>query len=180
VKTAQCYMQRADAPPGFWPWDGPQTALLDGAELESAVRTRFFQTVDPYPSTWGTLHWRIQLNNIVDDRVALPFFRASYPGVEWNLKHPGGRWFLTAWFKWERAGESQAYPSGPPRIEGDTVLFAIPMPDTAFDGSLHLRSRVDARDRRSIAESVRTREQTPTSDPTLIVLDDVIDAHRPS
>lgn len=169
-------MRREHAPPGFWPWSGEESALLDGVELESAVRTRFFQTVDPYPRTWGPLHWRVQLNKIVDGRAELPLFRAFYSGVEWNLNHPDYRWFLTAWFSWERrAGVLDARPSAPVRIEEDTVVFPIPVPDQEFAGSLYLRSRIDGRDRRRIAETVRSREQATPLKSSLILLDDVLD-----
>lgn len=179
MKTAQCLMQREHVPPGFWPWPGDELMLVDGVELESAVPTRFFQTVDAYPRRWGRLSWRVQLNKIVEGRAGLPLFRSFYPGVEWNLHHPDYRWFLTAWFEWERRAGERGEPrrASATQIDGDTVLFPIPAPDPEFDGSLYyLRSRVDARGRRGVAEAVRSqREQAETSDPAVILLDDVID-----
>ncbi len=172
-------MRREHAPPGFWPWPGDERALLEGVELESAVPTRFFQTVDPYPRTWGPLHWRVQLNKMVDGRAELPLFRAFYSGVEWNLNHPDYRWLLTAWFRWEhRTGVPAAPPCGPSRpshIEGKTVVFPISVPDPEFVGSLYLRSRIDARDRERIAEALRSHERATNPEPSLIILDDVLD-----
>jgi hypothetical protein len=145
------------------------------------VPTRFFQSVDPHPRSWGPLHWRIQLNKIVDGRAELPLFRTFYPGVEWNLNHPDYRWFLSAWFRWEhRNGALEPRSSGPLHIEGDTVVFRIPVPDPDFAGSLYLRSRVDARDRRSIAEAQHSREQATTRESSVILLDDVFDPDRPT
>lgn len=169
-------MRREHAPPGFWPWPADERALLDGVELESGVPTRFFQIVDPYPRTWGPLRWRVQLNKMVDGRAELPLFRAFYSGVEWNLNHPDYRWFLTAWFRWEHsAGVPAASSCGPSHIEGNTVVFPIPVPDPAFVGSLCLRSRIDARDRHRIAEAVRSHDRPTDTEAPLIILDDVLD-----
>lgn len=173
-------MQRQHAPPGFWGWH-EETAALEGVELESTVPTRFFQTVDAFPRSWGRLSWRLQLNKIVADRVGLPLFRTFYPGVEWNLSHPDDRWFLTAWLKWDQSGECGEPQCVPPvRIDGDTILFRIPTPSPECEGASFLRSRVDARHRRRIAETVRAQlEQTASADSGLILLDDLMDHHQP-
>jgi hypothetical protein len=185
-------MQPEYAPPGFWQWPGDQPVLVDGVELDSGVPTRFFQTVDAYPAEWGRLRWRVQLNKIVSGRPVSPAFRTFYPGVEWNLNHPDYRWFLTAWFKWEGPGPAYRDPllPRPARIEEDTVLFRIAwmpkprpldFPDSApepdFDRPLFLRARVDARDRRRIAEALHLQpEPRAKSDSAVILLDDIIDA----
>jgi hypothetical protein len=191
VKAGQCYIRPENAPPGFWQRPDDRPALIDGVILESGVRTRFFQTVDVYPSEWGRLSWRIQLNKIVSDHAALPVFRTFYMGVEWNLDHPDYRWFLTAWFKWEGPGPHYRDPSLPPpaRIENDTALFRIAwmpkrrlrdFPDAApepdFEQPLFLRSRVDARDPRRISEALQSqRERQASSESAVISLDDIIE-----
>lgn len=184
-------MQSEQAPPGFWRGPVDRSVLIDGVELESGVRTRFFQTVDAYPSDWGRLSWRVQLNKIVSGRAAAPAFRTFYPGVEWNLNRPDYRWFLTAWFEWNGSGPRHREAElSAPHVEGDTALFhfawmprrgvagsrdAVPEPD--FDRPLFLRSRVDARDRRHIAEALRAeREPQSKPDPAVILLDDIIEA----
>jgi hypothetical protein len=170
-------MSREHAPPGFWQW-ADELVLLDGVELESAVPTRFFQTVDASPPEWGRLSWRIQLNKVVDGRAEAPFFRTFYSGVEWNLSHSDDRWFLTAWCRWEQlAGERGTPRCVPPaRIERETILFPIPPPDPGFDRPLYLRSRVDARDRRLIAEAVQSESNQPApEDEKLILLDDFME-----
>ena len=140
---------------------------VDGVELESAVPTRFFQSVDAYPTEWGRLIWRVQLNLLANGSVALPVFRTFYPGVEWNLRHHERSWFLTAWLRWEGMGPPQS-AAGPPSIEGDRVAFSIG--PNAF-----LRCRVDARDRRSIARSVQADTPVaPSEEPGVISLDEII------
>ncbi len=184
-------MQSEDAPPGFWKWPGERHVLVDGIALESAVPTRFFQTVDAYPPEWGRLNWRVQLNKMESGRAGSPAFRTFYPGVEWNLNRPDHRWFLTAWMKWEGPGPRYRDPgfAGPPRIEGDTVLFlfawlpkrhsleasdSLPEPD--LDRPLFVRSRVDARDRLRISEALRSQQEpAENSDPALIRLDDILE-----
>lgn len=194
MKIGQCYMQPEDAPPGFWQWPDDQPVLIDGVELYSEVPTRFFQTVDAYPSEWGRLRWRIQLNKVVSGRAVSPVFRTFYGGVEWNLKRPDYRWFLTAWFTWEGPGPQyrQRCLPGPARIEENTALFRIawipkPRPldlrdsaaDPDFDRPVYLRSRVDARDRRRISEAVRAQdERQAKSDSAPILLDDIIEVSR--
>ncbi|MEO7038499.1 MAG: hypothetical protein ABI186_00540 [Candidatus Elarobacter sp.] len=185
-------MQPEDAPPGPWVWTGDRPRLIDGVELESGVPTRFFQSIDAYPAEWGRLIWRVQLNKIVSERAGSPVFRTFYTGVEWNLNRPDYRWFLSAWFHWEGPGPRYRRPCFPvpPLIEGDTALFrfaslprpmsantpdAVPEPD--LDRPLFLRSRVDARDRRRIAEALRSqREADAKPDPGVIRLDDIIEA----
>lgn len=163
-------MQREHAPPGFWPW--PDDVMpIEGIELRSAVRTRFFQRVDDYPRDWGRLNFRIQVNKIAGDRAGIPLFRSFYPGIEWNLRQTDDRWFLTAWFAWTGAGGQGKPSQSPARIEGDTVLFPLPPPDPQFEGAFYLRCRVDVGERRAA--------QPQRSDPSLIVLDDVID-HEPT
>lgn len=184
-------MQPEDAPPGLWQ-AGDRPPFVDGVELESNAPTRFFQSVDAFPSEWGRLSWRIQVNKIVSERAASPVFRTFYTGVEWNLNRPDYRWFLSAWFHWEGPGpgyRDRCFPA-PPLIDGDTALFrfawlplsgppdlpgSVPQPD--LERPLFLRSRVDARDRRRIAEAVRSqRDIAATSDPGVISLDDIIEA----
>jgi hypothetical protein len=178
-------MHPEQAPPGFWTWPGDGPAPIAGVELDSSVATRFFQTLDPFPAAWGRLSWRIQLNKLVAGRAEPPSFRTFYPGVEWNLNRSGGRWFLSAWFRWDGAGPAYAADGASPgaiRIEGDTALFrfawmpAADSPDRPdLERPLFLRSRVDARDRRRIAEDLRSeREPAAPPDPGLIVLDDVL------
>jgi hypothetical protein len=170
VNVARCVMTIDDAPPGFWQWPGTDSALIDGIELESAVPTRFFQSLDAYPREWGRIFWRLQLNRFEHGRVTMPMFRTFYPGVEWNLNRPGGRWFLSAWFKWQANGPAGADPSqrAAMQIEGDTVVFSF--------GEIVLRSRVDARDRKAVAESLRAHEREPAPPPPgVIMLDDVVD-----
>jgi hypothetical protein len=170
VNVARCTMTIDDAPPGFWQWPGTDSALIDGVELESTVPTRFFQTLDAFPREWGRLFWRVQLNRLDERRATLPMFRTFYPGVEWNLNHPGGRWFLSAWFKWQGDAPAAADPSqgAAIRIEGDTIVFTL--------GQIVLRSRVDARDRKAVAESLHAHEpKAPSPPPGVIVLDDVVD-----
>jgi len=189
-------MQPEHAPPGYWQWPGDRPVLIDGVTLESRVPTRFFQTIDAYPGEWGRLSWRIQLNKIVSGQTALPAFRTFYPGVEWNLKHPDYRWFLTAWLKWEGPGPPYRDPAlpGPPQIpaliKDDTVLFCfawmpkpkpVDVPDVPpepdFERPLFLRSRVDARDRRSIAEAVHAKPEVAAKPASgVISLDDIIEA----
>jgi hypothetical protein len=177
MKTAERLMHREQAPPGFWQWPGEETALVQGVEFESVTPTRFFQTVDAYPHSWGRLSWRVQVNMIVAGQCALPMFRTFYPGVEWNLNHADHHWFLTAWFRWDgRTGEqAQAHVGAPPQIEDDTAVFGIPC-DPTLTTPLHLRSRIDTRTRRSIAEALQSQAE-PTVTPThgVILLDDVID-----
>jgi hypothetical protein len=164
-------MQPELAPPGFWRWPGDQPVLIDGIEIESRVPTRFFQTVDSYPPEWGRLNWRLALNRIVSGRAAPPVFRTFYSGIEWNLNHPDYRWFLSAWFKWEGPGPDERDALPGPIVEGDTALFAI----ASSPKMLFLRSRVDARDRRRIAEDFRAQpEQRPKSDPGVISIDDLL------
>lgn len=168
MNVARCTMTIDDAPPGFWQWPGSDSALVDGVELQSAVPTRFFQTLGEFPREWGRLFWRVQLNRLDDGRVSLPMFRTFYPGVEWNLNHSGGRWFLSAWFKWQGDAPAEADPANGAtiRIEEDTVLFAL--------GPIALRSRIDARDRKAVADSLRAHEPAPPA-PGLILLDDIVD-----
>ena len=163
-------MHAEDAPPGFW--SGAESQPVDGVELTSKARTRLFQTLDAYPREWGRLTWRVQVNKLEGDRASLPMFRTFYPGVEWNLKVPDYRWFLTAWFKWDGPGPPDRGPVTPiPMVEGDTVLFCIgAAPDAK---PLFLRSRVDAREQRRLAS-----EPPPKSDSSIIVLDDVIEHPR--
>jgi hypothetical protein len=179
-------MHPEQAPPGFWTWPGDGPALIAGVELDSAVPTRFFQTLDAFPPAWGRLSWRVQLNKLVADRAESPSFRTFYPGVEWNLRS-GGRWFLSAWFRWDGDGPRYAGRDlpGAIRVEGDTALFRYAwmpaaespeLPD--LERPLFLRSRVDARDRRRIAEALRSeREPAPQPEPGLIVLDDILGPH---
>lgn len=185
-------MEPEDAPPGPWPLPGDRPLLVAGVELESGVPTRFFQSVDTYPAEWGRLSWRVQVNKIVSDRAASPVFRTFYSGVEWNLNRPDFRWFLSAWFHWDGPGPQYRDPCfpAPPQIDGDTALFRFAWmpkpapPDTAdafpepdLDRPLFLRSRVDARDRRRIAAALRSQPEVPAKrDPTLISLDDIIEA----
>ncbi len=168
------WMRPDDAPPGPW-WHGADARLVHGVELRSGIPTRFFQSVDAYPSAWGRLLWRVQLNTIESDRIAQPAFRTFYSGVEWNLNHPGHCWFLTAWFRWDGPGpDAGAASTAPlPAIEGGTVLFPFAV-DAPSGAALCLRSRVDARERRHIAEAVRAEREPPKRDATLIVLDDVL------
>lgn len=177
----QFLMQSDDAPPNFWRAPGEATALVDGVELESAVPTRFFQTLDAYPSEWGRLVWRIQLNRLVAECVASPVLRTFYPGVEWNLRRPDvqpdDRWFLTAWMRWEGTGPphydlADAQPTV--RIEANTALFLI-APN--LEQPLFLRSRVDARDRRQIAQALDPEAQPPKGAQGVILLDDLIERH---
>lgn len=188
-------MRPEQVPPGFWRWAGEQSAPVDGVELESSVATRFFQTVDPCPPEWGDLSWRIQLNKFVSGRADLPMFRTFYPGIEWNLSHPDDdRWFLTAWCKWEGPGPAYrdlCFPT-PVQIQGDVVFFRIAWlpkakpPDSPrsaaepdFDKPLFLRSRVDARDRRRIAEDLQSKPEVEHErDPSVIMLDDIIDLSK--
>ena len=174
MKIGQCFMQPEHTPPGFWHGPGDQPVLVDGVEFESGVATRFFQSVDAYPSEWGRLRWRIQLNKIVSGRAGSPVFRTFYPGIEWNLHHPDYRWFLSAWFQWEGPGPQYREPAlpGPARIEKDTVLFRI----ADFDRPVFLRSRVDVRDRRRIAEALQSQPELPAKpDSAVIVLDDIFE-----
>jgi hypothetical protein len=177
VRAGQCYMQAEDAPPGFWQWPRDRTVLVDGVEIGSGVATRFFQTVDPYPSEWGRLHWRIQLNTLVSGRAVLPMFRTFYSGVEWNLKSPERRWFLTGWFAWEGPGPEHREPTlpAPASIEGETALFRIAWLPKPGNNPIFLRSRVDARDRRLISEALESRNgHKAPAQRGLIVLDDII------
>lgn len=169
MNVARCAMALDDAPPGFWQWPGTDSAIVDGIEIESTVPTRFFQTLDAYPREWGRLFWRVQLNRLENGRITLPMFRTFYPGVEWNLNHAGGRWFISAWFKWQGEPPEGADPSQPAsiRIEDDTVIFAL--------GPIVLRSRVDARDRKAVADSLRADAPASPSPPGLILLDDIVD-----
>ncbi len=154
--------------------NGPQTgaALVDGVEIESGTPTRFFQTLDAYPRTWGRLSWRIQLNRLAAGTAGSPVFRTFYPGVEWNLSHPEGRWILTAWFRWDGPGPPVLEADGrTPSVQGDTALFPF------APGPLLLRSRVDARDRRSIAAALRAARPAPSpAGDAVIVLDDLLEA----
>jgi hypothetical protein len=184
VNVGQCLMNPEQAPPGFWPGPGDAAALVDGVEFESTVPTRFFQTLDPFPRAWGRLSWRVQVNRLVDGRAEPPSFRTFYPGVEWNLSRPGGRWFLSAWFRWDDGAPPWGELAVPGwiRVDGETVSFryawlpaagSADLPDRARP--LFLRSRIDARSRRRIAEELRAeREPAPKTDPGVIVLDDVL------
>ncbi len=194
MKVGQCSMQPEHAPPGFWRWSVDRAVIIDGVHLDSGVPTRFFQTLDAYPSDWGRLSWRIQLNKRESGRAVTPVFRTFYAGVEWNLNRPDYRWFLTAWFTWEGPGPQYRDPClpGPAHIEDDTALFRIawmpkprpldcpdsaPEPDP--DRPLFLRSRVDARDRRRTSEALRPRHELRTkSDSAVILLDDILDVSR--
>jgi hypothetical protein len=179
-------MNPEQAPPGFWTGSVERAVLVDGVEFESAVPTRFFQTLDPFPRAWGRLSWRVQVNRLAGERAEAPAFRTFYPGVEWNLNRPGGRWFLSAWFKWDDGAPPGADPLAVAiQVEGDTALFRygwLPAPGSADrpEGQrpLFLRSRIDARSRQRIAAALRAeREPAPKTDPDVIVLDDVL---RPS
>jgi hypothetical protein len=168
-------MRPDDAPSGFWRRADHGAVRVDGVRLASDVPTRFFQTVDAYPSEWGRLRWRIQLNQIVADAAAAPMFRTFYPGVEWNLNRHRSDWFLTAWFAWD--GPGPRFPElrtpAPARIDGDTALFHVA---SDLEKPLFLRSRVDARGRREVYEALLSRdEDRPPADPRLIVLDDIFD-----
>jgi hypothetical protein len=182
MKVGQRAMRSEDAPPGFW--RSPQDVVaVDGVEISSFVPTRFFQTLDATPKAWGRLSWRVQVNKIVDGRAGLPAFRTFYPGVEWNLRSGDGRWFLTAWFKWEGPGppDCDLPLPRPARIEGDTALFPIArLPASPGEAeevrTLVLKCRVDARDRRLVAQALRTARATEVAASGLIVLDDVIDS----
>lgn len=170
-------MRAEEAPPGFWSGPPDRPVLVEGVELTSDGPTRFFQSVDAYPKDWGRLTWRVQLNAIVDNRVALPMFRTFYTGVEWNLRSRSRDWFLTAWLTWDGPGPQDGEQSSfaPPIIEEERVLFRFartPKP-------LFLRTRIDARDRRRIAQEVRAREQAEVApERAVIVLDDVIGHSR--
>lgn len=175
-------MHSDDAPPNFWR-AAEATALVDGVEFESAVPTRFFQTLDAYPAEWGRLVWRIQLNRFVAGRADSPAFRTFYPGIEWNLRRSGmqasdDRWFLTAWMKWEGTGPPDYNPAAAQpavRVEASTALFLVA---SNLEQSVFLRSRIDARDRRQIAQTVGSeREPSIASEEGLILLDDVIERH---
>ena len=184
-------MRFEDAPPEFWQRPR-ERAAIDGAVFESRVPTRFFQTLDALPAEWGRLSWRVQLNQFVSGEAGLPVFRTFYPGVEWNLNRGGDRWFLSAWFRWLDGGPRYREPElpGAVRIDGDTVSFRLGwMPQPASSESPHtvqepdlsrplfLRSRVDARDRKRIAEAVEPRPARPAgAQGAVISLDDVIDA----
>ncbi len=175
MKSAKLFFKSELAPPGFWNASEDAT-LVDGIEFESAVPTRLFQTVDAYPASWGRLIWRIQVNSIVAYQAGLPLFRTFYPGVEWNLNHPDFRWFLTAWYAWEQPGKQREPRSATNLlVERDTVLF--PIAPEEFSGNVYLRSRIDARDRRRVAEDVhaQSRPATAPSSAGVIVLDDLLD-----
>lgn len=181
MEAGQCTMLAEHAPPGFWQRAG-SSALIAGVAIESCVPTRFFQSLDAYPPEWGRLNWRVQLNKVESGHAVSPVFRTFYPGVEWNLKRPGYRWFLTAWFKWEGPGPPQpVHPTGARideelHIEADTVLFRfawIREPDSA----LFLRSRVDARERKRISETLRSQPaRQAKAESAVIVLDDILKA----
>ena len=178
MHPVRCRMRPEDAPPGF-PLGPPDAAAdadlhVEGVCLESVVPTRFFQQLDRYPREWGRLTWRVQLNALDGDRAAAPSFRTFYPGVEWNLRRGPQRWLLTGWLHWEGPGPQEQRDGSPcrPELDGDTVLFRF---GTLPGGSpLYLRSRVDARDRRSIAAALRAEPETPAPDSSVIVLDDVL------
>ena len=175
-------MHSDQAPPGFWTRPGESSALVAGAEFDSSVRTRFFQALDPFPPAWGRLSWRVQVNQLVAGRAETPAFRTFYSGVEWNLGHAEGRWFLSAWFRWEDAGPPYSDPAvtGRVRLDGDTVLFryawmpaagSLDLPD--LERPLFLRSRIDAR--RRIAEALRSQGEPPAdTEPGVIRLDDIL------
>ena len=128
------------------------------------------------------MSWRVQLNKLDAGRATLPAFRTFYPGVEWNLR-AGGRWFLSAWFRWEGAGPPYAQTDlrSAPRIEGDTAVFCVswwPRPDGRPDATrpICLRSRVDARDRKTMAQSVASRsDKDDHDDRGIIMLDDLLE-----
>ena len=169
MRCARYVMSVEDAPPSFWLWPDAYSVPVDGVELESNVPTRFFQSLDAYPSEWGRLLWRVQLNALENERVTLPVFRTFYPGIEWNLRHAQRRWFLTAWLRWEGPGPPQPAAAAP-SIEGDAVAFCV-------EGSVFLRCRVDARDRLSIARNVRSHHKSAEpGEPGVISLDDVIES----
>ena len=182
MNVGRCSITSEDAPPGFWLLPGADSAIVDGVEFESSAPTRLFQSLDSYPQEWGRLSWRVQLNKLEAGRAALPVFRTFYPGVEWNLR-AGGWWFLSAWFKWE--GSGPPYPQDDlrhaPRIEGDTAVFCVswwPRRDGRPDATraICLRSRVDARNRRTIAQSVASHSEHDEHHPDgVIVLDDLLE-----
>lgn len=187
MNVGECRINGEQAPPGFWTGSGDRSLLIGGVEFESAVPTRFFQTLDPFPRAWGRLSWRVQLNRIVAGRAEAPAFRTFYPGVEWNLSRPGGRWFLSAWFRWEDGAPPCRDPalSGSIRIDAESALFryawlpvagSSDVPDP--ERPLFLRSRIDARSRRRIAEEVRAEREPPPADPGVIVLDDILEPPR--
>ncbi|MBV8073803.1 MAG: hypothetical protein JO140_00135 [Candidatus Eremiobacteraeota bacterium] len=166
-------MHVEDAPPGYWRWPAEDAALVDGIEIRSAVPTRFFQTLDQYPREWGRLSWRVQLNKLFGGRAGSPFFRTFYPGVEWNLNHPDYRWFLSAWLRWDGSGPpADEFNGTRVAVNGDTALFRI---GATSEGPLYLRSRIDARDRRNIAEAVRAERARPSEPEStgIILLDDL-------
>lgn len=171
MKAGKCFMQPEHAPPG-WQWPGGQPVLVDGVELDSAVPTRFFQTVDAYPAEWGRLTWRVQLNKIQSGQAAAPVFRTFYPGVEWNLRRPDPRWFLTAWLRWEGPGPPHRDPglTAPAQVDEDTVLFRI----ADFERPIFLRSRIDARERRRIAETLTAQQRQLPNQHAVIMLDDIV------
>lgn len=175
MNLGKCRIHEENAPPGFWRSSDGQEAIIDGVELRSSVPTRFFQSVDAYPPEWGRLSWRIQLNSLDGDVAGAPSFRTFYPGVEWNLGGGNGRWFLSAWLRWSGDGPPEGMrTSSAIQIEGDTVLFEFAT--TSNNKLLFLRCRVDARDRRTIAKEVQTREQARErfADDDVIVLDDLL------
>ncbi len=180
MHIARYVMQREHAPPGFWRWpDACKT--LEGVELESAIPTRFFQTVDQYPRAWGRLSWRVQLNKLVEDRAELPLFRTFYPGVEWKLNSTDARWFLTAWFLWELPGDkrSEPQPAAVAGLDDGVVSFAISRADPDSGERLYLRSRIDARDRHSVAETVQQqREGDAPAQTSVILIDDLLDLYK--
>ena len=193
MKLEVCYMQPADAPPGFWPWPHERPVLVNGVALDSDQPTRFFQTVDACPREWGRFSWRIQLNRVVGGHAQSPVFRTFYQGVEWNLALPEHRWFLSAWFKWDGLGPDyeDERASGRVQIAGDTALFRISwfpkleregvtLPEPDLKKPLFLRSRIDARARRQIYEAVRAeRDASAKTESTVIVLDDIINKPKP-
>ena len=184
MNVGECRISPEQAPPGFWMGADDRSVLIGGIEVDSAVPTRFFQTLDPFPRAWGRLSWRIQLNRLVGGHAESPAFRTFYPGVEWNLNRPGGRWFLSAWFKWEDGAPPcrDLAPAVSILAGEDIALFRyawLPAAGSAEvadpERPLYLRSRIDARSRRRIAEDVRAeREPPPKADPGVIVLDDVL------
>ncbi|MGH7707541.1 MAG: hypothetical protein ACREM8_00380 [Vulcanimicrobiaceae bacterium] len=174
MNLSHCTISADDAPPGFWPWPAQGSALIAGVEFASAAPTRFFQRIDACPPQWGRPLWRVQINQLAAGRAAMPVFRTFYPGVEWNLRLPGARWFLSAWLKWNDPNQSNRAAGSlvPVRIEGDEVLFRV----ADIEPQPFLRCRVDARERNEVSASLRAQREPPQrSDPSVIALDDLFE-----